>query len=59
MGKKLFIILIALMSLSLIGTIVVQSYWINTSIENRENQFANTVMQILDATAKKIEKVKL
>lgn len=56
MGKKLFILLIALMSLSLIGTIVVQSYWINTSIENRENQFANTVMQILDATAKKIEK---
>ncbi len=56
MGKKLFISLITLMSLSLIGTIAVQSYWINTSIENRENQFATTVIQILESTAKKIEK---
>ena len=56
MGKKVFVSLVALMSLSLIGIIFVQSYWINTSIENREDQFATTVIQILESTSKKIEK---
>ena len=56
MGKKLFVSLVALMSLSLIGIIFVQSYWINTSIDNREDQFATTVIQILESTSKKIEK---
>jgi len=56
MGKKIFVSLVALMSLSLIGIIFVQSYWINTSIANREDQFATTVIQILESTSKKIEK---
>ena len=56
MGKKLFVSLVALMSLSLIGIIFVQSFWINTSIENGEDQFATTVIQILESTSKKIEK---
>ena len=56
MNKKIFVALVALMSLSLIGIIFVQSYWINTSLENREDQFASNVMQILVSTSDKIEK---
>ena len=56
MGKKVFVSLVALMSLSLIGIIFVQSYWINTSIENTEDEFATTVIQILESTSNKIEK---
>jgi len=56
MGKKIFVSLVALMSFSLIGIIFVQSYWINTSIANSEDQFATTVIQILESTSKKIEK---
>jgi two-component system phosphate regulon sensor histidine kinase PhoR len=56
MGKKLFVSLVFLMSMSLIGIIFVQSYWINTSIKNSEDQFATTVIQILESTTKKIEK---
>jgi two-component system phosphate regulon sensor histidine kinase PhoR len=44
------------MSLALIGIIFVQSYWINTSIKNSEDQFATTVIQILESTSQKIEK---
>ncbi len=43
MGKKLFISLIILMSISLIGIIAVQVYWINNTITIRENQFTNDV----------------
>lgn len=56
MGKKLFVSLVILMSLALIGIIFVQSYWINTSIKNSEDQFATTVIQILESTSQKIEK---
>jgi two-component system, OmpR family, phosphate regulon sensor histidine kinase PhoR len=56
MGKKLFVSLVFLMSLCLIGIIFVQSYWINTSIQNSEDQFATTVIQVLESTSKKIEK---
>jgi len=43
MGKRLFIWLIILMSISLIGIIVVQVYWINSTIAIRENQFSSDV----------------
>jgi len=56
MNKRIFVSLVALMSLSLIGIIFVQSYLINTSIANREDQFASNVMQILVTTSEKIEK---
>jgi len=56
MNKKIFVSLVVLMSLSLIGIIFVQSYWINTSIENQEEQFGLTVGQILGSTSEKIEK---
>jgi len=43
MGKRLFVWLIILMSISLIGIIVVQVYWINSTIAIRENQFSSDV----------------
>lgn len=43
MSKKLFILLVILMSMSLIGIIFVQGYWIKTSVENKEEQFSYTL----------------
>ncbi len=43
MGKKLFIWLIILMSISLIGIVTVQVYWINSTIAIKENQFSSDV----------------
>ncbi|MEM8999953.1 MAG: HAMP domain-containing sensor histidine kinase [Bacteroidota bacterium] len=55
MNKKLFALLVILMSLSLIGIISVQVYWINTSIEDREEQFSNAIADVLDKVADKVE----
>ena len=55
MGKKLFIILVLLMSLSLIGIIFVQAYYINNSIKNEEEQFNFNVKKALSYTARQIE----
>ena len=56
MNKRLFSLLVVLMSLSLIGIIFVQSYWINKSVEDKEEQFSNTVTQILNRVVDNIEK---
>ncbi len=47
MNKKLFVLLVALMSLSLIGIIFVQGYWIKSTIDDREQQFSYNARQIL------------
>lgn len=46
MNKLRFKLLVALMSLSLIGIIFVQLYWIKTSYDNNELQFRNHVSLI-------------
>ena len=56
MNKKLFALLVILMSLSLIGIIFVQVYWIRTSINDKEEQFSRTVTDILDKVASRVEK---
>lgn len=56
MNKKLFVLLVVLMSLSLIGIIFVQVYWIRTSVEDKEEQFSRTVTDILDRVANRVEK---
>ncbi|SHJ53231.1 two-component system, OmpR family, phosphate regulon sensor histidine kinase PhoR [Arenibacter nanhaiticus] len=56
MNKRLFGLLVVLMSLSLIGIIFVQSYWINKSVQDKEEQFSNTVTQILNRVVENIEK---
>src|SRR5690606_9090905 len=56
MSRKLFVLLVALMSLSLIGIIFVQGYWIKTAVDDKEEQFSTSIMQILRSVSDKIEK---
>lgn len=55
MGKKLFIMLIVLMSLSLIGIIFVQVYFINNSLNNEKNQFTLNAKRSLSFVSDAIE----
>ncbi|OIQ29012.1 MAG: two-component sensor histidine kinase [Bacteroidetes bacterium MedPE-SWsnd-G2] len=55
MNKKLFILLVVLMSLSLIGIIFVQAYFINNTLENEEQQFTLSVKRSLSFVSKAIE----
>tara|TARA_R110002051_G_scaffold13435_2_gene44824 strand:- start:10749 stop:12347 length:1599 start_codon:yes stop_codon:yes gene_type:complete len=55
MNKKLFYLLILLMSLSLIGIIFVQGYWITNSVTTKREQFEFSAKQALVAVAKKIQ----
>ncbi|WP_297793595.1 HAMP domain-containing sensor histidine kinase [uncultured Eudoraea sp.] len=55
MNKRLFVSLVILMSLSLIGIISVQLYWIKSSVEDKEEQFSNTVSEVLIRVTDKIE----
>jgi two-component system phosphate regulon sensor histidine kinase PhoR len=43
MGKKMFILIVALMSFSLIGIVTVQVYWISNAVEAKRKQFKNDV----------------
>lgn len=56
MNKKLFVLLVILMSLSLTGIIFVQVYWIRTSVDDKEEQFSRTITDILDKVASRVEK---
>ena len=47
--------LIALMTLSLLGIIFVQGYWIKNSYETREEQFTLNVRQLLISVSKEIQ----
>ncbi len=55
MNKYKFKFLVVLMSLSLIGIILVQLYWINTSYINNDNQFKLHVTQIIGKVADQIK----
>lgn len=55
MNKRLFVLLVVLMSLSLIGLIFVQSFWIKKSVENKEEQFSNVVSEALNSVTNQIE----
>ncbi len=59
MNKKLFIILVLLMSLSLVGIIFVQAYYINNSIKNEEDQFTFNVKKALSYASREIEEKEL
>ena len=54
MNKRLFALLVILMSLSLIGIIFVQAYFINNSLENKEGQFTFNVRKALTYTTNQI-----
>ena len=55
MGKKLFILLVVLMSLSLIGIIFVQAYFINNTLLNEEKNFNLNVKRSLILVSNDIE----
>lgn len=55
MGKKLFVLLVVLMSLSLIGIIFVQAYFINNTLKNEEKNFELNVIRSLSFVSKAIE----
>jgi two-component system phosphate regulon sensor histidine kinase PhoR len=56
MNKMFFKILVLLMSLSLIGIILVQVYWFNTSFQNNDEQFKYHVKQVIGNVADKLQK---
>ena len=56
MNKLFFRLLVLLMSLSLIGIILVQVYWFNTSFKNNDEQFKFHVKQVIGSVADKIQK---
>lgn len=55
MKKKVFLFLVLLMSLSLIGIIFVQGYWIKNTVETNEEQFSFNAKQILINVVSEIE----
>jgi len=55
MNKRLFAVLLVLMSLSLLGIIFVQVYWINSSYRDKEEQFSHMVGEALDKVVVRIE----
>jgi len=56
MNKLFFRLLVVLMSLSLIGIILVQVYWFDTSFKNNEEQFKFHAKQVLGNVADKLNK---
>lgn len=56
MNKLFFRLLVVLMSLSLIGIILVQVYWFNTSFKNNDEQFRYHVTQVIGIVADKLQK---
>ncbi len=56
MKKKRFVALIIFMSLSLIGIVFVQSYWINTTVQNKNEQFTLSIQEVLGNVSYKIQK---
>ncbi len=55
MNKVLFRTLVVLMSLALIGIILVQVYWIKSSLEQSEEQFKYQVKQVIASVSDRLE----
>ena len=56
MSKRIFVLLVALMSVALVGIISVQIFWINNSIEMREQEFSTSVKYALAKVSENIQK---
>lgn len=54
MGKKMFVLIVILMSISLIGIIAVQLYWIDNAVKSKKQQFSNDVKISLIRVAERI-----
>lgn len=55
MKKNYFVLLIAFTIISLIGIISIQSYWISSTLDNKEQEFSMAVGQSLISVANEIE----
>lgn len=55
MNRILFRLLVFMMSMSLIGIILVQVYWIKSSVDNNEEQFKYHVKQVIGNVADKLQ----
>ncbi|KAF2517501.1 HAMP domain-containing histidine kinase [Flavobacterium salilacus subsp. salilacus] len=55
MNKTRFRLLVFFMSLSLVGIILVQLYWVNSSIKNNEEQFKFHIQQVLGKVAVRLQ----
>lgn len=56
MSKKAIWIVIGLMALALMGTTIVQLYWINWSVQLKEEQFNEAIIGVLHRIAARLEK---
>ena len=56
MNKKFFILILISMSLSLLGIIAVQSYFIKSNLEKNKQEFGLSINQVLTAVSDDIEK---
>ncbi len=56
MSKRIFVLLVVLMGISLFGIITVQIFWIRSSIEMREQQFSTSVKFALARVSENIQK---
>ncbi|AXG70982.1 sensor protein kinase WalK [Kordia sp. SMS9] len=54
MSKRLFIVLVILMSLSLFGIIFVQGYWIASAVEEKQESFSLNANQILNSVSERV-----
>lgn len=55
MNKRLYILALVLTSLSLVGIIVIQGYWVKMAIDDKEDAFKYSVQQVLSEVSKQIE----
>ena len=56
MNKTRFRLLVFFMSLSLIGIILVQLYWVNSSLKNNDEQFKFHIQRVLGKVAEKLKR---
>ncbi|MDA9107622.1 HAMP domain-containing histidine kinase [Flavobacteriaceae bacterium] len=55
MNKKIFFPLIVIMSIALLGIILVQAFWIKTTLDNKEEQFSLNINQALKSVSEQIQ----
>ena len=57
MNRKVFIIIIIVMSLALVGLMVIQSYWIRNTITVKEANFAQSVNEAMTSVIYNLERI--
>ncbi|MFJ1321764.1 sensor histidine kinase [Capnocytophaga canis] len=55
MNKRLNIITVVLMTISLIGIILIQGYWIKSAIDKQQEAFSHSIQQVLSSVTASLE----